>query len=170
VKYTVTVQGRPFEVDVTEGPEGPLANGRPASLVPRTGALAALVTPEGALTVSVEPGVEEGVFLVQLPGGRALACSVEDERARLAKRSGDAAHKGAKGPRTVRSHMPGVIIKVAVEAGVAVAVKDALLVIEAMKMQNEIRAEAAGRVTKVHVKEGQSVAAGAPLVEIAPTE
>ncbi len=66
--------------------------------------------------------------------------------------------------------MPGIIIKVSVEPGKHVAVKDALLVVEAMKMQNEIKAELAGTVTKVHVKQGQSVAANAPLVEIAPPE
>jgi biotin carboxyl carrier protein len=169
VKYRVTVQGKTFDFDLTDGPEGTLVNGKPAALVPRAGALSVLVRDGGSLAVSVEPGLQESQ-LVQLPGGRVLECSVEDERARLAKRSNEGGQQGKKGPRTVRSVMPGIIIKVSVEPGAPVAVKDALLVVEAMKMQNEIKAELAGTVTKVHVKQGQSVAANAPLVEIAPGE
>ena len=169
MKYRVTVHDKTFDFELTDGPEGTLVNGKPATLVPRTGALSVLVRDGGSLAVSVEPGLEESQ-LVQLPGGPVLECAVEDERTRLAKRSSEAAHQGKKGPRTIRSVMPGIIIKVSVEPGKHVAVKDALVVVEAMKMQNEIKAELAGTVTKVHVKQGQSVAANAPLVEIAPPE
>jgi biotin carboxyl carrier protein len=79
-----------------------------------------------------------------------------------------AAGGGASGPRTVFAVMPGIVLSLAVEPGATVAIKGALLVVEAMKMQNEIRAEVAGVVTKIFVKPGQSVAAGAPLLEIAP--
>jgi biotin carboxyl carrier protein len=168
MKYRVTVGGKAFDVDVSEGPEGTLVNGKRVSLISRNGPLSALVEDVRAQTVSVGRGIEDDTFEVQLAGGRVIACTVEDERARLAKRSLAGAGGGHAGPKTVRAVMPGIILKVAVEPGATVAVKDSLLVVEAMKMQNEIRAEMAGVVKKVHVKPGQSVAAGAPLIEIAP--
>ncbi len=168
MKYRVLVAGETFDVEIVEKADGLFANGERVSLVPRVGPLAALVREKGVETVSVAPGVEEDTVEVQLGGGRVLACSVEDERARLAKRSLGAGAGAKAGPKTVRAIMPGIILQVAVEAGTAVALKDSLLVVEAMKMQNEIRCDMAGKVTKVHVKKGQSVAAGAPLLEIAP--
>lgn len=188
MNYRVTVHGRAFEVEVKEGDQGLLARvlpGAPAksdgktdesaspppfepvALSARQGSLAALVTERGRRTVTVERTVEDGVYEVALPGGRALRCEVEDERTRLA-RANRAEHGGeASGPRTVRAVMPGIVVKILVEPGSVVGEKDAILVVEAMKMQNEIRAGVAGTVTKLHVRTGQSVAAGNPLVELA---
>ncbi|HZU98972.1 MAG TPA: acetyl-CoA carboxylase biotin carboxyl carrier protein subunit [Planctomycetota bacterium] len=168
MKYRVTVHGKSFDLDVTEGPEGTLVGGKKAALLGRHGPLAALVREGSSLGVLVEPGLEDGAYFVQLPGGRVLTCHVEDERAQLAHRSLGGAAGERTGPRTVRSVMPGIVVKVSVAPGASVAAKDQLLVVEAMKMQNEIRAETAGVVRKVHVSPGQSIPAGAPLVEIGP--
>jgi pyruvate carboxylase subunit B len=62
--------------------------------------------------------------------------------------------------------MPGKVVKVLVTEGQQVSSGDGLLVIEAMKMQNEIRASRAGRVEKVHVSEGDGVEAGFRLVRL----
>jgi biotin carboxyl carrier protein len=62
--------------------------------------------------------------------------------------------------------MPGRIVKVLVKEGGAVAVGDAVIVVEAMKMENELRATREGVVAKVHVKEGDRVEGGAVLVEL----
>jgi pyruvate carboxylase subunit B len=173
MKYRVTVQGKAFDVELKEGPEGLSARVgsgelEPVALSPRHGSLAALVTKRGALTVSVDRAVsEENVYEVALPGGRPLRCEVEDERARLARANRTQTAGDAKGPRTIRAVMPGIVVKVLVQPGGEVGEKDALLVVEAMKMQNEIRAGSAGTVSKLHVKPGQSIAAGAPLVELA---
>jgi len=59
--------------------------------------------------------------------------------------------------------MPGKIVRVLVQAEDAVEVGQGLLVVEAMKMQNEIRSPKSGRVEKFFVKEGQAVNAGEVL-------
>jgi biotin carboxyl carrier protein len=70
------------------------------------------------------------------------------------------------GPVTVKATLPGLVVAVAVEPGAEVAHGDALLTIEAMKMQNEVRAPRAGRVIEVAVVAGQAVATGTALLRL----
>ena len=70
------------------------------------------------------------------------------------------------GPQQLTAPMPGKVVRVMVAPGDAVAVRQALVVIEAMKMENELRSARAGRVKAVRVAEGQSVEAGALLVTV----
>jgi biotin carboxyl carrier protein len=74
-----------------------------------------------------------------------------------------AAHDG---PLDVLAPMPGKIVGVLVEPGQEVAQDQGLVVIEAMKMQNELRAPRPGRITQVHVKEGTGIEAGARLLRL----
>jgi biotin carboxyl carrier protein len=62
--------------------------------------------------------------------------------------------------------MPGLVRAVAVAVGDVVALGQRLLVLEAMKMENDIQAGQAGTVTAVHVAAGDTVQTGRPLVEI----
>ena len=62
--------------------------------------------------------------------------------------------------------MPGRVVDVRVAAGDVVEAGQPLVVLEAMKMQNEIQADRAGTVERVHVAAGQAVEGGDPLVEI----
>ena len=66
----------------------------------------------------------------------------------------------------VKAPMPGTILKVNVQNGQAVKEGDVLVVLEAMKMENEIMAPKAGTVTQVLVSKGSSVDTGAPMVVI----
>jgi biotin carboxyl carrier protein len=68
--------------------------------------------------------------------------------------------------RTIVAPLPGVIKSIAVRSGQAVAPDDELVVIEAMKMDNVIRATRTGTVGTIHVAEGRQVAYGEPLLEI----
>jgi biotin carboxyl carrier protein len=68
----------------------------------------------------------------------------------------------------VSSPLPGKVLAVRAQVGQKVKRGDLLLVIEAMKMENEIFAGEAGTVRKVHVTSGQSVETGDPLAELAP--
>jgi len=99
-----------------------------------------------------------------IASGQRAYVRVESERQRAA----DAAKKGGRGPRekVAVSPMPGRIVKVLVQKGDEVEVGQPLLVMEAMKMENEVRAKAAGAVAEVHVTPGAAVEANATLVTL----
>jgi biotin carboxyl carrier protein len=72
----------------------------------------------------------------------------------------------ADGPQEVVAPMPGKIVKILVARHEGVAAGSGLLVIEAMKMQNELRAPRAGRVEEIYVEEGKGVETGARLLRL----
>jgi biotin carboxyl carrier protein len=69
--------------------------------------------------------------------------------------------------RSLLSLMPGVVVKVLVKEGQQVAAGDVLLVLEAMKMENEIRSDRSGTIGGIDVTPGQQVQTGDPLVTFA---
>lgn len=88
-----------------------------------------------------------------------------DERTR-AIRDLAAQSASASGPAPLVAPMPGLVVRVLVEPGAEVAAGQGLVVIEAMKMENELRAASAGRVTAVRAEAGTAVNKGAVLVEL----
>ena len=72
-----------------------------------------------------------------------------------------------EGPQEIVAPMPGKIVKILISEGEEVAHGQGLLVIEAMKMQNELRAPRAGRVERVYVAEGRGVETATRLVRLA---
>ena len=78
----------------------------------------------------------------------------------------DGAGVREKGPQEIVAPMPGKIVKVLVSENQEIARGQGLLVIEAMKMQNEIRAHRAGRVERIYAQEGTGVEAGFRLLRI----
>ena len=70
------------------------------------------------------------------------------------------------GPQRLMAPMPGKVVRVLVKPGDVVAAREAVVVVEAMKMENELRASREGTVTEVHAHEGISVDAGALLIVI----
>jgi biotin carboxyl carrier protein len=93
-------------------------------------------------------------------GGRRFAVEVRDPR--NASRQSRAAV--TSGRQSVAAPMPGKVVRLLVREGDAVDVGQGLIVVEAMKMQNEMKASRAGRVAEVRVREGDTVAAGDKLV------
>lgn len=90
--------------------------------------------------------------------------SVTDPLTHLAAKS----HSGKAGRRKekVTAYMPGRVIAILAQEGEAVTAGQGIVVLEAMKMQNEIRAEHDGTLTKIHVQSGQAVERGDPLFEL----
>jgi len=72
----------------------------------------------------------------------------------------------SSGPQRITAPMPGKVVRLLVKAGEAVAARQPLVVVEAMKMENELRASRDGTVTGIHAREGMSVDAGALLIVI----
>lgn len=70
-----------------------------------------------------------------------------------------------RNPKILQSIIPGSILAVSVKAGDLVAPGDTLMVLEAMKMKNEIKSSIQGRVKKVYVQVGQQLAKGELLIE-----
>ncbi len=114
--------------------------------------------------VSVLDGRERGEVEIHLRAGvvHARIASAGDR----GRRSSGAAPAGPGGPQRVTAPMPGKIVKVLVTPGDEVAVRQGLVVIEAMKMENELRATRAGHVKDVHVAEGDLVDTGRLLAVI----
>jgi biotin carboxyl carrier protein len=141
-RYTVVLDGSPVQVDVVTA-------GLPfASL---------LVGGE-----SHEVGVErrpEG-YVVHFPGAVVNVDLVE------AARGASPVVPRAHGPARLTAPMPGRVVRVLEGPGADVAVGQGLVVIEAMKMENELKSPRAGRVQEVAVREGQAVEAGALLAVV----
>jgi biotin carboxyl carrier protein len=96
--------------------------------------------------------------------GRAHRVELVDPLTHLAEAArGDA---GRTGRQVIAAYMPGRVVVVSVAEGDAVEAGAPLVVLEAMKMQNEIQAERAGTVRKLHVAAGQAVEGGDPLLEL----
>lgn len=74
--------------------------------------------------------------------------------------------KGGRRRQTVKAYMPGRVVTLLVQEGQEVTTGQGILVLEAMKMENEIRAEHDGTVTKIHAQPGQAVDTGDPLFEL----
>ena len=72
----------------------------------------------------------------------------------------------ARGPKEIRAFMPGKVIKLLVNVGDVVESGDGLIIVEAMKMQNEMKSPKHGRIRVIHVAEGDTVSAGTPLLTI----
>lgn len=111
--------------------------------------------------VQVTPGGTRGEVLVTT-GGRTIAATLNGRRTGRAGAEGGS----ADGEQAVTAPMPGRVVRVLVSPGDEVAVRQGVVVVEAMKMENELRSPKAGRVKEVSVTPGMSVEAGRTLVVI----
>lgn len=181
MRYFVNIDGEEQIVDVAAVPGG----GYDVRLLeqgadPETGEAprdtestkleADVVARDGLLTLTLGGRVFDLVVDGNLPDldvhahGHRATVKVESTRMRAAasvRQSG-----GASGAGVVVSPMPGKVVKVLVEEGQEVAAGDPVAVVEAMKMENELVAEAAGTVKKVFVSTGDAVESNAKLVTI----
>jgi acetyl-CoA/propionyl-CoA carboxylase biotin carboxyl carrier protein len=113
-----------------------------------------------ASEVEVEVGGK--LFLVRVYGVH----REERERRVPVRRKGGVTQRAVMGGGAVVAPMQGTIVKVLVEEGQEVAADEAVCILEAMKMESEIRAPRGGRVAKVLVEAGETVRSGEPLVAL----
>ncbi|MEP7067039.1 MAG: biotin/lipoyl-containing protein [Gemmatimonadota bacterium] len=165
MNYVVEVNGRRLNVEIRDG----------EAIVDGVKYLASLQavagTPVRILGVNDEvhrlvlrERVARGRYRLWLDGHRydaealdSLARAIRDMQASVAKPSG---------PAPLRAPMPGLIVQLRVQVGDTVTAGAGLVVMEAMKMENELRAVAGGKVRAVHVSVGAAVEKGALLVEL----
>ena len=147
-KYNYTVQGVDYEVDIMEV-EGSLAK----------------VSVNGTeFEVEMKEPISTGKTFNRAKAVKPMAAPVTGSAPEPAKTPEPV--KAGEGTK-ICSPLPGTITSVAVKVGDAVAAGDTVVVLEAMKMQNNIEPETAGTVTSVMVNVGDSVMEGAVLVTIA---
>jgi acetyl-CoA/propionyl-CoA carboxylase biotin carboxyl carrier protein len=120
---------------------------------------ASLDAPEEKASREVEVEVDGRLFRVRVFGGGDVAGGRGAPR-----RSGRTTRRTAAAEGAVSAPMQGTIVKVLVEEGQSVAADEAVCLLEAMKMESEVRAQRAGRVARVLVEAGQTVRPGEPLV------
>jgi len=106
---------------------------------------------------------------VVAPLGESWEVEVLDERTRHIRQL-TGSGQGKSSERVLKAPMPGLVVRVEVESGQAVAEGQGVVVLEAMKMENELRASAAGTVAAVRVTPGATVEKGDVLVEYSPGE
>jgi pyruvate carboxylase subunit B len=165
VKYYVTVNGEEHEVDLdgaavqTDGTE------TTAHLTEVEGTPVQLVNIGGSVhRVLVKRGERRGLYTLSIDGHR-FEVDALDERARTIRElSGNAA--AASGPAPLVAPMPGLIVRVNAKPGDRVQAGQGLVVMEAMKMENELRATADGVVKTVLATPGKAVEKGAILLEM----
>lgn len=161
--YYVTLGERTFEV--TLGDDGVQVDGAPVSAdlraVPGTPMHHLLL--DGASHLLHAQNVRNGEWVLHANGARYDA-EIVDERTRTIRALTSAA-AGPRGPKPVRAPMPGLVVRLLVEPGQEVQAGQGVAIVEAMKMENELKADAAGVVARVAVTAGQAVEKGTVMIE-----
>ena len=144
--FDVTLDGRSLHVDAAHA---------------GTTAMSLVVSP-GAQSFDVGFATDPATNLLYVRVGTTqVPVSLNGRRSR----HDDAGHAGA-GPQRIVAPMPGKVVRVGVTPGEAVRARQTVVVIEAMKMENELKAGRDGVVAELNAREGASVEAGALLVVI----
>lgn len=171
MKYFVRIGARTVEVEVDGGRVEVDGVAREAHVAPVPGTpLYHLLLAGESWTLSAQPlaGNGEGGGPRWALGvvGERVEIEAVDERTR-AIQALVGRRAGGTGGGVVRAPMPGLVVRVEVQEGQQVGAGDPLVVVEAMKMENELRAPRAGRVSKIHVQRGATVERGTVLVTLA---
>lgn len=165
MKYVVELSGRTFVVELDAGVArvdggAPLAvtlddvDGTPVRLVSIAGTLHRMTARRDG---------PRGRYILRMDGRR-FGVDALDERTRAIRDLADAA-RPSSGPVPLIAPMPGLVVRVTAAVGDVVQAGQPLVAIEAMKMENELRAPAAGTVRAVHATPGSPVEKGTVLVE-----
>jgi pyruvate carboxylase subunit B len=166
MRYQVSVQGRSFEVELVDGDiriDGEPVGG--AELLPVPGsAVHHLLLSGRSYTIVARAADAPGGWDLHVDGTH-LQAEVIDERTRSIRNLTRAA-AATTAARPVLAPMPGLIVRVEVRPGELVKAGQGVVIMEAMKMENELRSECGGMVARVLVEPGQPVEKGAILIEL----
>ena len=166
MRYFVEIEGRTIEVDL-DGDRVAVA-GNPVAVDLRSVSgtrLSHMLLNGRSWPLIASPGGRSGIWAVQV-AGRTWEVEVLDERSRAIREMTGAA-PSKRGPRPVRAPMPGLVVRVEVEPGQSVRPGQGVVIVEAMKMENELKTDGGGIVSRILVSPGQVVEKGAVLIEFA---
>ena len=165
MKYLVQVGDEAVEVLLDGGQATVDGVSVPARLSEVEGTPVRMVTVGDAVhRVVARAGAGRGLYTLWVDGFR-YEVEALDERTRVIRELAGAS-AGASGPAPLKAPMPGLIVRVNVQVGDSVQPGQSLVVMEAMKMENELRASAAATVKAVLVQPGTAVEKGALLLEM----
>jgi acetyl/propionyl-CoA carboxylase alpha subunit len=165
VKYFVRIDGEDHEVTLDGEAVHLDGDDVTAHVTPADGTPVRMVTiGDRVHRVVVRPGGARGEYTLWLDGYRFDVEALDERTRAIRDLSGAAA--GPSGPAPLKAPMPGLIVRIHVAVGDAVQAGQGLVVMEAMKMENELRATAAGRVKSIIVAAGTAVEKGALLIEL----
>lgn len=164
MRYFVNLGDRTYEVEVTGSSVQLDGQSFDVELLAVPGTPMRRLLVDGAsYRVVANAGETSGSWDLHLDGHRIVA-DVVDERTRTIREMTGKSN-APTGPRPVKAPMPGMIVRVDVQAGDVVRAGQGVVIIEAMKMENELKAEAAGTVSRVLAVPGTAVEKGTVLIE-----
>jgi pyruvate carboxylase subunit B len=165
VKYVVEVGAERVEVELDEDAATVDGVAAPVRLIDVPGTPVRLVTVgERVHRVIARRHDARGRYTLWVDGHRYEAEALDERTRAIHDMTAQSAR--AAGPAPLVAPMPGLVVRVTVAPGDEVQAGQGLVVMEAMKMENELRAPAAGRVARVHAAPGTAVEKGTVLVEI----
>lgn len=162
MKLEIEIAGRIRVVEYKPGETTVTVDGEAVSVeaqMLRPGVLS-LVVDGRAWRVVLENDSEEPAVYV---GGERIPYRIDDPRSLKGRR---ARVTGTAGPKSIKASMPGRVVRVLAQKGEAVEAHQGVVVIEAMKMQNELKSPKAGKVAELRVAPGDTVVAGEVLAVI----
>jgi len=142
--WSCRLDGREVPIDVSEG---------------RNGVLSLLLAGKSYEVKQEHTGRESRIVV----GQERFSAAVSDPRSLRSRRPTGAA---AQGMRTIKAPMPGKVVRLLASEGSTVEMGQSVIVIEAMKMQNELKAPKNGIVKRIRVAEGAAVEAGQTLADV----
>jgi pyruvate carboxylase subunit B len=168
MRYFVDIGSRTYTVDL--GPDGTRVDGEAVDvdLANVEGTHVRHLLVNGRSHRLVARREKDGAWDIHLRGRRLRARAVDERTRAIEAMTGAGA--GPIGPRPVRAPMPGLIVKVEVAEGDRVEEGQGVVIVEAMKMENELRAEGAAIVKTVHVAAGDTVSKDDVLIELASVD
>lgn len=166
MKYVVTVAGRDIEVGVDGDQVTVGGRTHRVHAEPVPGSPLWRLDVDGASASRAVEALGRGRWAIT-EGGERFEVEALDERTRHIRSLTGASGAKAAGGR-LAAPMPGLVVRVLVEPGQMVSAGQGLVVLEAMKMENELKASIAGTVTQIAVNPGQAVEKGALLVTLEP--
>jgi biotin carboxyl carrier protein len=167
MKYVASIEGQEYEI-VVEGPGRISVNGvEIAADMQRLGRpdLFSLLLDHASHEVVIETDASQRNQYTVMVGGSRYVVKVQDERARRLAQA-DRSVRAPAGELAIKPPIPGMVVRVLVTSGQTVAEGDALVILEAMKMENELRAPRAGVVGDVRVEAGSQVNMGQVLLTL----